>query len=534
MHEHVTFLRPEPPSSDPRRISAALPADLLEQVRERVRLLAVFLLIGFAVDPFFYFVSWAVARLSGDPIPPAFSLLLGFQLAQCAACAASAALWWVARNRRISASRLHTLGLAYEIVICFVLAITTFWNDYLQDGALPSLTWIPVVIILFPLILPGPPARMLAASIAAGATAPLALALLDVLNKVQTTPNNYVQTIFASTLAVGFAVMGSRIVYRLGREVAAARELGSYSLEERLGEGGMGEVWRARHRMLARPAAIKLIHPSIAGHGDIGVSEEALRRFEREAQVIARLRSPHTIDLFDFGIADNGAFYYAMELLDGLDAETLVRRFGPIPAERVVYLLRQVCHSLSEAESCGLVHRDIKPANIFLCRYGEECDFVKVLDFGLVKTVDDAAEVGPALTATGAHSGNAGLHGAGTGHGADQSRRPRRHLRYRLRGLLAAHRPDRLHVGDDHGVAPEAPSGDPGVAVDPRRAGPGRAREPRALVPVERPERSTAIGQGLVEPACRDRRPDRVDRGSRARMVGAASANPSVTRPFFS
>jgi serine/threonine-protein kinase len=311
LHEHVTFLRPEPPPSDPRRISAALPADLLEQVRERVRLLAVFLLIGFAVDPVLYFGSWAVARLSGYPISPESSVFLGFQLAQSAACAASAALWWVARNRRISASRLHTLGLAYEIVICFVLAITTFWNDFLKDGALPSLTWIPVIIILFPLILPGPPARMLAASIAAGATAPLALALLDLLNKVSTTLNNYVQTIFASTLAVGFAVMGARIVYRLGREVIAARELGSYSLEERLGEGGMGEVWRARHRMLARPAAIKLIHPSIAGHVDIGVSEEAMRRFEREAQVIARLRSPHTIDLFDFGIADNGAFYYA-------------------------------------------------------------------------------------------------------------------------------------------------------------------------------------------------------------------------------
>ena len=401
MHEHVTFLRPEPPSSDTRRISAALPADLLEQVRERVRLLAVFLLIGFAVDPIFYFGSWAVVRLRGQPISPESYVLLGFQLAQVAACAASAALWWVARNRRISASRLHTIGLAYEVVICFVLAITTFWNDYVQSGALPSLTWIPVVIILFPLILPGPPARMLAASIAAGATAPLALALLDVLNKVSTTPNNYVQTIFASTLAVGFAVMGARIVYRLGREVAAARELGSYSLEERLGEGGMGEVWRARHRMLARPAAIKLIHPSITGNVDIGVSEQAMRRFEREAQVIARLRSPHTIELFDFGIADNGAFYYAMELLDGLDADTLVRQFGPIPPERVVYLLRQVCHSLSEAESYGLVHRDIKPANIFLCRYGEECDFVKVLDFGLVKTVDDAAEVRPALTQLG-------------------------------------------------------------------------------------------------------------------------------------
>jgi serine/threonine-protein kinase len=147
----------------------------------------------------------------------------------------------------------------------------------------------------------------------------------------------------------------------------------------------MGEVWRARHRMLARPAAIKLIRPSLADDGAAGVSGEAMRRFEREAQAIARLRSPHTVELFDFGVAADGVFYYVMELLEGLDADTLLRRYGPTPPDRAIYLLRQVCHSLSEAESCGLVHRDIKPANIFLCRYGEEYDFVKVLDFGIVK-----------------------------------------------------------------------------------------------------------------------------------------------------
>jgi serine/threonine protein kinase len=185
------------------------------------------------------------------------------------------------------------------------------------------------------------------------------------------------------------AYVGARVVYHLGTEVKRARELGSYRLEEKLGEGGMGEVWRARHRMLSRPAAIKLIRPGLAGGGRAGVSEEAIRRFEREAQVIARLRSPHTVELFDFGMATDGAFYYVMELLDGLDADSLLRRFGPTPAERAIYLLRQVCHSLSEAQSCGLVHRDIKPANIFLCRYGEEYDFVKVLDFGIVGAVRD-------------------------------------------------------------------------------------------------------------------------------------------------
>jgi serine/threonine-protein kinase len=195
---------------------------------------------------------------------------------------------------------------------------------------------------------------------------------------------------FPYILVVIMAYVGARVVYALGAEVTRARELGSYRLEDRLGEGGMGEVWRASHRLLARPAAIKLIRSSSPA-GGAGISEDARRRFEREAQVIAQLRSPHTVTLFDFGVADDGSFYYVMELLDGVDADRLVRRFGPLPAERVVHILRQMCHSLSEAESCGLVHRDIKPANIFLCRYGEDNDFVKVLDFGIAKVAHDTS-----------------------------------------------------------------------------------------------------------------------------------------------
>jgi serine/threonine-protein kinase len=144
--------------------------------------------------------------------------------------------------------------------------------------------------------------------------------------------------------------------------------------------------------MLARPAAIKLIRDL-----DGGLTAEARSRFEREAQVTASLRSPHTVELFDFGVSADGAVYYAMELLDGVDGDALVRRFGPIPAERAVHVLTQMCHSLSEAHAQGLVHRDIKPANIMLCRYGEERDFVKVLDFGLVTARHELA-AGPALT----------------------------------------------------------------------------------------------------------------------------------------
>ena len=135
--------------------------------------------------------------------------------------------------------------------------------------------------------------------------------------------------------------------------------------------------------------------------------------------MIARLRSPHTVELFDFGIADDGAFYYVMELLDGLDADSLLRRFGPAPPERAIYILRQVCHSLSEAQSCGLVHRDIKPANIFICRYGEDYDFVKVLDFGIVRAARDHADTSPVETRENAIQGTPAFIAPEQAMGAD-------------------------------------------------------------------------------------------------------------------
>ena len=158
--------------------------------------------------------------------------------------------------------------------------------------------------------------------------------------------------------------------------------VGSYRLESKLGAGGMGEVWLARHRLLARPAAVKLIrHDPRPGSN----RDQLVRRFQREAQVTAELRSPHTVQLYDFGVNDTGSFYYVMELLDGLDLNQIVTRFGPQPAERVAMLLSQACRSLSEAHDRGLVHRDIKPANLFVACLGPEYDYLKVLDFGIVK-----------------------------------------------------------------------------------------------------------------------------------------------------
>jgi len=167
--------------------------------------------------------------------------------------------------------------------------------------------------------------------------------------------------------------------------------LGLYRLMEKLGEGGMGEVWRARHQLLARPCAVKLIRPELLGEKN---RETATERFRLEARSIAKLSSPNTVRLYDFGVSESGSFYFVMELLTGMDLASLVQRFGPMPPERVVYVLRQACRSLGEAHATGLLHRDIKPHNLYLCRLGLDFDILKVLDFGLVKSLgEETAQV---------------------------------------------------------------------------------------------------------------------------------------------
>jgi serine/threonine-protein kinase len=186
-------------------------------------------------------------------------------------------------------------------------------------------------------------------------------------------------------------------VYRLGTAVREARELGSYRLREKLGTGGMGEVWRAEHRLLVRPAAIKLIRPEMLGGGD-AARHLVTQRFQREAQATALLRSSHTVELYDFGMTEDGTFYYVMELLDGLDLAQLVKSTGPLPPERALHFLLQICDSLGEAHAAGLIHRDVKPANIHACRQGRKLDFIKVLDFGLVKHGTPAEQQSEHLT----------------------------------------------------------------------------------------------------------------------------------------
>jgi eukaryotic-like serine/threonine-protein kinase len=319
------------------------------------------------------------------------------------AIAVALAVAAVIGSPRVPLSAAMNVGLAFEVVSCYGIAAAEFLDP---TGLNPQvrwfgLSWVAVWTLLFTVVIPTPPRRAVMAALASVSSVPVVIWLEMAVYPISFKPSPgqfFLALVFPYLLVVVMAYVGARVVYALGTEVSRARELGSYHLVERLGQGGMGEVWRARHRMLARPAAVKLIRTSTTSDARSVISEEAQRRFEREAQAIASLRSPHTIELFDFGVADDGTFYYVMELLDGLNTDELVRRTGPVPAERAIHMLRQICHSLSEAESRGLVHRDIKPANIFLCRYGEDYDFVKVLDFGIVKAAEDSAETGVALT----------------------------------------------------------------------------------------------------------------------------------------
>jgi serine/threonine-protein kinase len=286
-----------------------------------------------------------------------------------------------ARSKQIADMTALNVGLVYEVFLCWIVSFSAQHAAVVLFGRPPEITWTSMIIVVFPMVVPLRPSRLLVASILAAISSPGTLLVLDHMDKYALTIDELISVSISPAFAVVLAYFGSRMIYAVSLDVSRARLMGAYRLESRVGTGGMGEVWRASHSMLARPAAIKLIAPERLGDDAYAV----LTRFEQEAQATALLRSPHTVEVYDFGRSDDDSFYYVMELLDGLDLQKLVSAHGPVPASRAVYILRQVCHSLGEAHATGLVHRDIKPANIFVCRYGSDFDFVKVLDFGVVK-----------------------------------------------------------------------------------------------------------------------------------------------------
>jgi serine/threonine-protein kinase len=253
------------------------------------------------------------------------------------------------------------------------------------------ISWIGVVVLMFSAIVPSAPIKTLIAGIIAVSMNPMGMLIArhrGVWDFGAT--SNVLLMHYPDYLLVGVAVVISHVLTNLGRQVAKAREMGSYRLGALLGKGGRGEVYEATHHMLARPAAIKLIRPEMIRAEGGERAHVAIQRFRREAEAAANLRSPHTVELYDFGVTGDQTMYFVMELLDGMDLQSLVSQYGALPANRTIYILQQACASLEEAHVRGLVHRDIKPANIHVGRLGLQHDFVKVLDFGLVKSMTTA------------------------------------------------------------------------------------------------------------------------------------------------
>jgi len=299
---------------------------------------------------------------------------------------------------RDSPKAILRVGLFCEGVLGYVLGVGNTVEEVTRHGHVPLLTWTTPLVILFPLVVPTPPRATLWVAVVTSSSSWAGVAVADALGSFHATIGAYVDASAAPIVAIVTAVFGSTVVYGLSRAYAVAARAGSYKLVEKLGAGGMGEVWRAEHQFLARPAAVKLIRADrLCGASE--QSFEVRERFRREAGAMALLRSPHTVELYDYGVTADGSLFYVMELLEGMDLESLVQRHGPLPPERVVHILLEAASSLAEAHDHALIHRDVKPANIYLCHYGIDSDFVKVLDFGLVKMQEGAIEsIAPLLS----------------------------------------------------------------------------------------------------------------------------------------
>jgi eukaryotic-like serine/threonine-protein kinase len=359
--------------------SVGLPEDLLRQASRRLGLMCL-VIAGL----------WAAELVLAHVIQPAptrmpdIAILRLFDVMGAINLVASLGLFWYTRLPGRNNGFLLNLGLLYEVLIALSIGLLD-WHLTPPIGN----SWIAIIILLFAAIIPSPPRKTLVTALLAASMDPVGALIWKATGQDVPGMGQVLIMALPNYLCAAIAPLISHVITGLGREVRKAREMGSYILGDMIGAGGMGEVWQATHRFLARPAAIKLIKPEVLGAVTRQQSDVLVQRFRREAQAAATLRSPHTIHLYDFGVTSDGTFYYVMELLNGMDLQTLVSKHGPLPPARAIHLLQQACESLAEAHERGLVHRDIKPGNIQVCRLGDYCDWVKVLDFGLVKTLGD-------------------------------------------------------------------------------------------------------------------------------------------------
>jgi eukaryotic-like serine/threonine-protein kinase len=316
-------------------------------------------------------------------------------LVHLAASAVSFLIWLVTRRTPWSTGVLLTLegGMTVSLGILYTImtALVTRGGSLILNE--PRVAMFTATLVLSQTMMfravavPSSPRRT--STLTSLALAPLVVADVVTLRGIAPGSAGAVAPLFAaswSVLTVITCTVIAKVVYGLRREAQRGRRLGQYTLDEKIGEGAMGVVYRASHAMLRRPTAIKLLASNRAGAVD-------LQRFEREVQITATLTHPNTVAIYDYGRTPDGSLYYAMEYLDGINLEDLVRHHGPQPAARVAHILRQVCRALAEAHTRGLIHRDIKPANIILGIRGGEPDVVKVVDFGLVKHLVSAAAV---------------------------------------------------------------------------------------------------------------------------------------------
>ncbi|MEM1416676.1 MAG: serine/threonine-protein kinase [Myxococcota bacterium] len=366
-------------------------AELFEDPRahlqSRVRTFAGFTVVFFALA---LAADWSVPA-PGEPI---FS---STRVASLTALAVNAAGWWLMRrgSHPLALSRAVELGsVAMTTGALAVLPVVPPITGVGGALAIFIPVFITFVVLLRAGLIPSPPWLSALVALVAGSVATF-FAVRGWEGIIVEVPAAYegqgmrdhsddfpvALGVFTSVGTAFVAAVISHVVYGLEAKVRAAQELGQYTLEEKLGEGGMGVVYKARHRMLRRPAALKLLPSTKAG-------ERAVARFEREVQETTRLTHPNTVAIFDFGRTRQGVFFYVMEYLEGLSLQSLVDELGPLPEARAVHLLGQAADALAEAHALGLVHRDVKPDNLMLCRRGGVPDVVKVLDFGLVKDVE--------------------------------------------------------------------------------------------------------------------------------------------------